>query len=634
MGQGQVNSFSRRYGTGLLWIVSLAVFLLSFLGSDGFFLVDEFVYFLGADALAGQFSLIIENGVDQFQSRDLVFFNLVSGPRGLVSQYPVGSSVLAAPFVLALDARGLILVNALSAVGTIFLTRSVARRLFNDETVALAAALILVFCTFFVEFAFAIWPHALSTVLIMAAIWLLFIAMDAPANRDAVISMAAGLIVGLAFLVRADALLILPAFGAVIMLYASRPVSMLAGGAVGMIPAFAVAAWANWYKFGALNPLSYGAAPGGISFSQHTALIYLSIVALAFFVGARNVNWRPAWRGPMILGGLVVVAATWLVMPEAQAFFRKYGFGAYNLLADLTVTPDSRNGIISRGDGTVQFWGLPKKALGQSLPWLPILLWVFLRPWGAERRRSLVFCLVALGFWTMPFFLLAWHGGLGSNMRYLFSLLPIISILGALALTDLARLAGRSVLPLALGYALGVALVIVWGRVGPAGSFGAHQILSTNLFLLLLVVTLATSIRSVTTAVSARVAIGAVAVGLGVSTVLGAIQDVANAQSRRAENRRVNTELAVVPEPSLFVGPPEFFAFQIERKKGLISFPAEGEPVDIGLIEQALDRGYGVYVFAPVFRQIALISDRFETVGDPLPSSGRFEVFQIRYRSD
>ena len=55
---------------------------------------------------------------------------------------------------------------------------------------------------------------------------------------------------------------------------------------------------------------------------------------------------------------------------------------------------------------------------------------------GAGRgvqRRSVALVLVVAGLWALPFALRAWHGGLGSNMRYLLPLLPGLCALAAWA---------------------------------------------------------------------------------------------------------------------------------------------------------------------------------------------------------
>ena len=624
-----MRKFATDYGNMLLGLISITILAFSFFGSDGFFLVDEFVYYLSAQNFADSSSWVIENGFDAFGSQNLVFFNLVAGPNGLVSQYPVGSTILGAPLVHVLGVRGLILVNAASAVGMIFLTRSVARSLFRDEVVALLATLLLVFCTYFVEFAIAIWPHALSSFLTLASIKLFLLALEAEPGRDWKLSGAAGLLIGLAFLVRTDALLIVPAFGAVAMLYCNRPVRFLAAGGIGLFPAFAVAAWANWHKFGNANPISYGAGSGGISVSQHQGMIYLSGALLALLVLARHVRWQSRWSKPVILGGVAGLAVLWYFIPSANSILNRYAFGAYNLLADLTLTPDRRAGVMSQGNGTVAFWGLPKKALGQSLPWLPALLWVFLRPWGSENRRSLLFCLIALALWTMPFFLLAWHGGLGSNMRYFHSILPLIAILGALAITQISTIAVSALRPLISGYALGIAAILVWTMFAPTGLFGAHQVLSTYVLLLVTITLLVVSISGATSPAVAKLAVGTIAVGLGVSTALGLIQDLSLSQLHRNENRWINDALAGLPTPSLIIGPPEDFAFQIPRPDGLLAYPAEGKPVDIDLIEKALDEGYDVYVSTWLLPGVLRRSDRLETKGEPLPSDEMQLIHQI-----
>ena len=88
-------------------------------------------------------------------------------------------------------------------------------------------------------------------------------------------------------------------------------------------------------------------------------------------------------------------------------------------------------------DGTRSFWGLSKKALGQSLPWLGLLA-LLLRPqlWQG-RSRSFTCALIFTALFMLPFLIRSWHGGMSSNMRYFLPALPVLSILAATLIHDL-----------------------------------------------------------------------------------------------------------------------------------------------------------------------------------------------------
>ncbi|MBT8474404.1 MAG: hypothetical protein KJO78_02930, partial [Alphaproteobacteria bacterium] len=478
-----MTQFADRFGTPLLAALALMLVAAAFVVSDGYLLVDEFVYVLTAKAFGSGTPFFLENGTDRFSSPDLVFFNLVAGPNGLVSQYPVGTDIVAGPPVAMLGARGLIVVNALAAGATLFLTRAIAFRLYRDRGVALGAALILGLCSFLADYALAIWPHALGLFFCAAAILAALRALDAGAGADMGFAALAGLMAGAAALVRMDSILILPVLGAVLIVYAARPVRLALAGAVGLAPALALGSYANHLKFDTWNPISYGASNGGgIDLATHTGPIIALAAGLAVLAGLRQLTWRPEWRWPVVIGIAVTGALLWALVPQVQSAAARYAFGFDTLIMDVRDVPDGRGGIIDRPDGTVSFWGLPKKALGQSLPWIAFLAVVFLRPWG-ERRRAHLFCLAALGIWTLPFIMIAWHGGPGSSTRYFLGLLPILSTLGALALADLLALANRGVRPLVLGFGLGATLVLVWPLAGPGGYFGAHQVLPTYLLI-------------------------------------------------------------------------------------------------------------------------------------------------------
>src|SRR6056297_2775806 len=85
--------------------------------SDGLFTIDELIYLISADALARDGALTVDNGFSQFGSEDLNLWFLVEGPNGLAPQYPPGVAILGLPFYLLFETRGLIVMNALAAVG-------------------------------------------------------------------------------------------------------------------------------------------------------------------------------------------------------------------------------------------------------------------------------------------------------------------------------------------------------------------------------------------------------------------------------------------------------------------------------------------------------------------------------------
>ena len=87
---------------------------------------------------------------------------MVNGPNGVAPQYPPGTAVLGAPLYGAFGIRGMILPNAVAAAATLWLVFALARRLTGDATLALGAVGLLAFDTYFLEYAYGIWPHAIA----------------------------------------------------------------------------------------------------------------------------------------------------------------------------------------------------------------------------------------------------------------------------------------------------------------------------------------------------------------------------------------------------------------------------------------------------------------------------------------
>ncbi|MEM9476081.1 MAG: glycosyltransferase family 39 protein [Pseudomonadota bacterium] len=622
-----MDRLAERYGTAVLLALSAAVLLCSFLAPAGYVSIDELVYDLGARALALSGSLTTENGFGTYGSRDLVFLNMVEGPNGLVPQYPVGTALFGAPFFAVADVRGLIFLNALSAIALLFVTHALARALFGDKALALGAVLILACATYFADYAWAVWPHMPSALAVTLGLLLIWRAMEAEAPKDLRWSVLAGFVIGLGFLFRTDTLLIVPAFGAVVLLYAARPVQIGLAGLAGLIPALVVAGVANELKFGTWNPVSYGTTGGATNLARHAPALGLVMVGVLAMAGFRMVTWRASWRWPVLVSLAAVVAAAWFLVPQAQAFATRYAFGAWNLVGDMRLSPDNRPGIQPRGDGTVQFWGMPKKGLGQSLPWLGLALFAFLRPWGTGRRAYLML-LAALGIWTLPFFLLAWHGGLSANMRYFLPILPVLAILGARGLVDLAHLAEGQGRRLVVGAVVGIATVFAWIALGPAGYFGAHQVLSIYALLSFsAVLGIAALLRAA--APAAQAAAGA---GLGMALVFGPVHDVTATWTYRETARATGEVLASIPEPSVIYGPPHYLAFQVGRDRGLIAqITGSGEP-DRAFLEQALRAGYSVYMIEPWVlemeeRDFGLVQD-----GPPVGTDTALPLYPVTLR--
>ena len=79
--------------------------------------------------------------------------------------------------------------------------------------------------------------------------------------------------------------------------------------------------------------------------------------------------------------------------------------------------------------------------------------------------------------WALPFLLLSWHGGLGSNMRYLLPTLPALCAVAGWLILGLVRRAGGW-RPLAAGGLVAAVAAFAWLDLVPGRSAQLHQIVS------------------------------------------------------------------------------------------------------------------------------------------------------------
>jgi 4-amino-4-deoxy-L-arabinose transferase-like glycosyltransferase len=586
-----MNRFAERYGTVVL--IAIAAGILIYAGAFapvGLKLIDEVIYNAAAVSFADRGALIVENGWDRFGADALRINFLVPGPHGLASQYPPGAAVLGAPLQRLFGLQGLILLNALAAMATLFVTRAVARSAFGREDVALSAVLLLVLASFWVEYAFGIWPHSLGTLMVLIAFWagLRGLAADpAAALRWAVL---AGSVAGAGLLIRADTVLIVPALAAAAILFAPRPWSMIGAGLAGLAPFVALASWVNHYKFDRWNPLTYGLdKPGGVELSGHVPVILLVAGVFLCLAVARGLRWQPG-RGPWILLACAAAALA-LLVPPVRALFIAYGQGFFGLVVDAKPLPNFEP---TEWNGVVYFWELPKKALGQNMPWIGCLLGAVFLPLTARERRVLILCALAAFVWTLPFILRSWHGNYGANMRYFLPLLPLLAVVGAWLWHRLADMTGAGGLVLGLGAIYAGGLAALWSVLHASGFDGAQQIMSTHVLTASAGIALAAGwgARRVP-----RLAIGTqfmFAIGVGLA-LLFAVQDIRYDRTNRQGTAIAAATFAGLPPRSVYYGRPELFPSFFARPDSHLAMPYAYRR-DAAFLSEALDKGYRVYV--------------------------------------
>ncbi|KAA9010395.1 ArnT family glycosyltransferase [Histidinibacterium aquaticum] len=613
------HAFGRR-GAALILGMSAALVALAAFVSPGFFNIDELVYFLSAQTLRDTGGFAVQNGYEQFGSDDLRLWFLVEGTSGLMPQYPVGTALAGAPLIGLFGPKGLIALNLAAGVGTLVAAHALARRLFGSRDVADLSVLLLAACTFWAEYVVGHWPHSVSLFSVTLALWLFLGALDR--ERSAWWpSVLSGLAVGAGLFFRLEGVLVLPAIAAATILYAVRPIAVLMGGALGLLPMAALLALSNQARFGGWSPLSYGSSGGGTDASSYLGLGVLLLLGLGGLVVLRLTGGGGRRVGLLAFAAAAAGVVVLLLSPASSAP-RALLSGIHAILIDATAVSDPRPGMQAQADGTLLFWGFPKKALGQSLPWLGCLALLVGFDWR-DKRRSVVIVLLVAVLWALPFLMRSWHGGLGSNMRYLLPTLPVLTALAAWLTLRLAERAGQGVRPAFLAALAGLLLAALWPLLAPDRGAQLHQVASTYLLGVIALLSLVAGL--VPRRALASAALFSVAAGMGVSTVL-ALQDLRASQARRGAMAAHAEAASRIAGPVVFYGAAEAYAEAIDDPDRLLAMPGRVDgAVDFDFVEAACAEGYRVLMpeafaaqFAELDGRVALLEDGPTEMDPPL----------------
>lgn len=614
-----------RFALGLLLLVfAIATFQMS----AGLFTIDEFLSYAGADAFWHTGGFAIDNAIPGVVSSQLKPMLMVAGPNGIVPQYPPGMAVVGAPLLALFGMHGMMLLNALAAAVTVWLLWRMAARHFGGAGVALGACALLLGASFFLEYAFAVWPHAVSVMCVTGAL-LLTLDSIADGTDRARRALAIGALVGLGLLFRTDTILAVPALGMALFLLADRPFYRLTLVGAGFAPFVLAASLANLIKFGTLNPVSYGqSVAGGTNPASHLlemlALVAAGAVALAGRLAWDRHGHKVTNRGALlwIAGALVVIGAV-----IAHGLVWRYLHGFWALVVDATQVQAMQPGMQHLPNGTLSYWGFWKKALGQSMPWLGVLLaGVWAGRW-IDRRIWITVALLAF-VWTLPFFPKDWHGGMGINMRYFLPLLPVGAACAAALTAELGRTMRGMKRKLLTGAALGVAAHFAWIEWASTGVAGANQILPTWLFLATAALAGLAGLRWRGQRWIRTLAMLAIGAGVGMAAMLGK-GDLHESQRTRDRATVLSHEYGQMPGRAVaFVPAPFLVGWALQPGHVLAARNIGTGKFDYVLIGQAIDRGYRVYIW-PRFVTHALIAQpgfRLERAG---LSSGRAELFEL-----
>ena len=534
-------------GAGLLIALLGALF-----GPAGGFTIDEALYADMAHAMASRGALDITpqnlaDGAPLIEKSDGLVRVI---DERILPQYPSLYAIIAAPFYAALGVKGLFLLNSLCAIFALLATYEIARGFSLSARTAGAAVILLGAASIFPGYVFAIWPHMLALAFLLGGAWGAQRAGLAGPGKAIAPAALAGLCFGLGVGVRVDVVLSAIAAFFWLRLFA-KPSDRIAALALiaGLAPGFLLAACLNEAKFGAFTPFTYGHAGGGTDLGRY-ALIgagvgLISLAALVVDVSAkpfarfRDQVLERRWTA---FGALAVLALGGLLIAAPNLLH-----GLYVLIVDLQAfAGGGRDGQVRDAFGYWTFWGLPKKALLQSMPFLPLALLPFAAFLKGQNVRMASFLILLSAAPIIFFALNAWDGGMAFNLRYYLPAAPFLVILAACGLEELAPQYKTRANLFLRGAIVGFMFAVATYSMAPA--FGPRFERAMELYPQLVVsaalaIALMITILRAEAHVARLAAAALAAAALGVS-VLISLSDVAGYTGLRARNAALQNAYA------------------------------------------------------------------------------------------
>ncbi|MFN0253496.1 MAG: hypothetical protein ACKV2T_41895 [Kofleriaceae bacterium] len=503
-----------KHGRALIAVLGFLVAILLATVRPGLFSIDESSYIATITGLRDG-GLAIAASERLAPSPALYAFD--AAPRSRPTKVPVTSSSppLFAPIALPFSyggVRGLMALQILSFAACAGLVFSFVRRHTHRVDLAWLAFGTFVVGSFALEYAQAVWPHALAMALVMGAFDL---ASRVRTGGSAWLAAGAGACVAIAAGLRYQNTVLVATIGAGLLLVnaAGRPrlrVALLAF-ALGAAPIILVSSAMNYTRHGSWNPTSKG--------SGYLKIVYKNTEGSHLVTQAITSTWSR-----------VVDYSTW---------------------------PTNPTGMIADASGAMVLDGRFKKALLQSSPWAIIPLLAMLlalrkrEDESSELRRELLAAgLVVAG--TIGMFAIYGHrrdDGWSFNQRYFLELMPLLVAGLAISLTRVT-LSWRA---LAVGAAVAFAAAMAVLLLDSQATWRSFVVMRIPIVLALVVAALWFFARESPHPRAVGAVVGA-ALGWAAAMQLG--NDLPGARGRRAFNaEQLATMESVLPrEPSaLFV---------------------------------------------------------------------------------
>jgi len=374
---------------------------------------DEVTYTLMVDSLThGTFK--IENGLDEFNSKELILPSTARYGRNLYSIYPPVYSILMQPFYIPLKVWGLIAANTLSAAAVLILVYLTTDTLFRDKRFAFYTMVFYSLFTYSIKYSIEIWPHMLSLALVLGSYYL--------ALRGRWFY-ACGLLAGLSVGVRYANILL----AGVLLLYIlslygwKKAIAFITG----MSPTITALILLNYSFSGNLLKTGYNNDSESIRF-QIDLIPYLfvsSLVAFTVYAVARRAHRKLALPAVALALALLLTTA-YALDPQ---FLKKTTDSiriVYAEVYDIQSHP--------LGDVTPI-----KKSLLQASPILVLSIFAGARMRGRIRDGNIL--LLAAPAVTLTLFYSCFynvHGGQTPFMRYLLESVPYLAIMSAYTIKE------------------------------------------------------------------------------------------------------------------------------------------------------------------------------------------------------
>ncbi len=423
--------------------------LLTVLATPGVFIIDECNYLTTVHALQrGQVTLPDACGLPP--SRELLYMApeapfWIETPDPLAPSAPPLYALIALPFARLGGWRGLVLLNAVAFMTTLFLVYRRTAQLSSDKTTPWVAAGILGTCTYLLDFSQGVWPHTLTMLLCTAGLYSSLPIREKKFNAGSYA--LSSLLLAIAAGIRYQNIVLLVLVLGCILLLQKEKWRRTAAFCLGAALPLAASSLINHARYGFWNPIS---KPGAG---------YVNLGAL-----------RAAQEGRMID----------MLTDTCRAFgSRVIDFSLHHPLP-VGFTPDPQSSI-----GTIMCMGVIKKAWLQSCPWLLLtacLLLIQLRPMrirhgslGPIRREWTAYAIVIGG--VLGLFAAAGSSridGMGFNQRYFIELLPFATVAFALSTGRYIR---RHAVSVATGGTLTAVVTLMVTYLMPTDSLARELIL-------------------------------------------------------------------------------------------------------------------------------------------------------------